>query len=52
MTELDFNQDGDASGRHTESINSITLGHDIAGKLAGEVSKRNMEAPVPTLNVS
>jgi len=37
MTELDFNEDGDANGRHTESINSITFGHDIVGKLAGYV---------------
>ncbi|MEO8428565.1 MAG: transporter, partial [Verrucomicrobiota bacterium] len=35
MTELDFNEDGDANGRHIESINSITFGHDIVGKLAG-----------------
>jgi outer membrane putative beta-barrel porin/alpha-amylase len=35
MTELDFNEDGDAGGGHAESINSITFGHDIVGKLAG-----------------
>ena len=34
MTEVDFVSDGDA-GHDTEWVNSITVSHDIVGKLAG-----------------
>ena len=37
MTEFDFNEDGSGSGYHAEFVNSITLGHDLIGKLGGYV---------------
>lgn len=37
MTELDINQDTDGHGHHAEFINTITLGHDIVGNLAGYI---------------
>jgi hypothetical protein len=37
MTEFDFMEDGDGSGRHPEFVNSITFSHGIAGKLGGYV---------------
>lgn len=37
MTEFDFMQDADAGGFHPEFVNSITLSHDIVGRLAGYV---------------
>lgn len=37
MSELDFMQDADGAGRHTEFVHSITFGHDIVGRLAGYV---------------
>lgn len=36
MTEIDFVSDG-AGGRDTEWVNSITFGHDLAGKWGGYV---------------
>ena len=35
MTEYDYVRNGDNSGYHSEFINSITVSHDIAGKLGG-----------------
>jgi hypothetical protein len=37
MTQLDIVRDSGSSGYHPDYINSITFGHDIAGKLAGYV---------------
>ncbi len=37
MTEFDFNRNGDGAGSHVEFINSVTLSHDIIGKLGGYV---------------
>ncbi len=37
MTELDFNEDDDGDGYHPEFVNTVTLGHDIIGDLAGYV---------------
>ena len=33
MTEYDYIRNGDNSGYHSEFINSVTISHDIAGKL-------------------
>ena len=35
MTQLDLIHDAGGSGYHPESLNSVTFGHDIIGKLAG-----------------
>ena len=35
MTEFDFLRNEAGSGRHVEFINSVTVGHDIVGKLGG-----------------
>ncbi len=35
MTEVDFNQDAAFSSYHPEFVNSISVGHRIAGKLSG-----------------
>lgn len=35
QAELDFLQDSDSSDYHHEFINTVTVSHDIAGKLAG-----------------
>jgi hypothetical protein len=35
MTELDFARDSVGSDLHPEFINSITLSHDLVGKLGG-----------------
>jgi len=37
MTQFDAVRDEDGGGHHAEFINSITLGHDIVGKLGGYV---------------
>jgi hypothetical protein len=37
MTEVDINQDADGNGHHPEFINTITMRHDIVGKLSGYV---------------
>ena len=37
MSEFDFVRDSVGSGHHTDFVNTITLGHDIVGKLAGYV---------------
>jgi hypothetical protein len=37
MTQFDASRDFDGDGHHAEFINSITLGHDIVGKLGGYV---------------
>src|SRR5262249_49828475 len=35
MTEVDWVRDGDGQDYHPESINSLTVGHDLVGKLSG-----------------
>ena len=35
MTRFDFMQDADGAGYHPEFVNSITLSHDIIGRLSG-----------------
>ena len=35
QTEFDFLEDGTGSGYHTEFLNTIAIGHDIVGPLAG-----------------
>jgi hypothetical protein len=35
MTEFDFNENSGSQDRHVEYINSITLDHNLCGKLAG-----------------
>jgi hypothetical protein len=35
MTQLDVARDLDGEGYHPESVNSITVGHDLIGALAG-----------------
>ena len=37
MTEFDFNRNEADSGGHTAFVNTVTFGHDIAGKLGGYV---------------
>ena len=37
MTEFDWNQNDGGGAYHTEFVNSITLDHDIIGKLGGYV---------------
>jgi len=37
MAEFDFNEDDDGDGYHPEFVETLTLGHDIAGALAGYV---------------
>lgn len=37
QAEVDHLQDSDASGYHQEFLNTVTVSHDIAGKLAGYV---------------
>lgn len=37
MSEFDFNEDALAEGRHTEFVHSVTLSHDLVGKLGGYV---------------
>jgi len=37
MAEFDFNEDDDGDGHHPEFLETLTLGHDIAGALAGYV---------------
>jgi hypothetical protein len=37
MTEFDFNEDASGSGYHTEFVNTITLSHDLIGKLGGYI---------------
>ncbi|HTI98838.1 MAG TPA: transporter [Dongiaceae bacterium] len=37
MTELDLNQNSDNNGYHADFVNSITVGHEIIGRLSGYV---------------
>lgn len=37
MTQFDFVEDGDAHGYQPEFVNSVTISHDLVGKLAGYV---------------
>ena len=37
MTQFDLVRDGDDSGYHSEFVNTVTLSHDIVGKLGGYV---------------
>ena len=52
MLEVDFLRDSVGSGRHVDFVNTITLGHDIIGKLAGYVeffSALSTESAAPWL---
>jgi Putative MetA-pathway of phenol degradation len=35
MTQFDWLENGEGGGYHAESVNSITFGHDLVGRLAG-----------------
>ena len=37
MTQVDFNRDASGRGHHPEFVNTITVSHDLVGKLAGYV---------------
>lgn len=49
MTELDLNRDGSGGGHHAEFVNTITLSHDLFGKLGGYVEFFSLVSTEPNV---